>query len=198
MKLLIKTFCTYITYYGGDKLPPYYIGHSTISKVENGYRGSVSSRKYKKIYQQELLENPHLFETEILESFHTRKEAEIAESVEQIKVNADRNPKYMNKIIHCRHKHEISDKVKTNRLILLPEEDQRAIILIKRIMRAQRPISKINHEFLRSLDKEKLLELFTLAKCKKRLFEKLFLFVQRPYEDLYFKNKPKNWILPSP
>lgn len=65
--------------YCGDKLPPKYIGSSTIKKLENGYRGSVSSKKYKTIFNSELNTNPSLFNYEILYSFETRKEALIME-----------------------------------------------------------------------------------------------------------------------
>ena len=96
----IKPFCTYITYYSGTKLPPYYIGHSSVEKVKSGYHGSVSSKEYKKIYLKELIDNPELFKTEIIETFKTKREAEHAEGIEQRKVNAANNPLYMNKNNH--------------------------------------------------------------------------------------------------
>lgn len=59
-------YCTYLTTYSGDKLPQYYVGSSSIEGVENGYHGSVLSKRYKETWNQELKENPHLFETKIL------------------------------------------------------------------------------------------------------------------------------------
>lgn len=68
-------YCTYITVYSGSKLPPFYIGSSSVSRIENGYRGTVSSKIYKTIWINELKENPHLFKTKILSHHPTRKEA---------------------------------------------------------------------------------------------------------------------------
>lgn len=68
-------YCTYVTTYLGDKLPLFYIGSSSIEKVNNGYHGTIVSKKWRKIYQMELSSNPHLFYTEIICTFLTRKEA---------------------------------------------------------------------------------------------------------------------------
>lgn len=68
-------YCTYLTTYSGDKLPPLYIGSTSVQKIEEGYHGSVSSKKYKQIWESELKENPHLFETQILTTHETREEA---------------------------------------------------------------------------------------------------------------------------
>lgn len=65
----------YITYYKGDKLPPWYIGSSYEEKVLNGYNGSIQSKKYKEIYLKEQRENKHLFRTRILSYHETSKEA---------------------------------------------------------------------------------------------------------------------------
>ena len=65
-------YCTYITLYRGNKMPPFYIGSSTVERVENGYRGSVSSKLYKKIWRTELKENPQLFKTKIISVHETR------------------------------------------------------------------------------------------------------------------------------
>lgn len=68
-------YCTYKTTYTGHKLPSFYVGSSSVSKVNNGYKGSVSSQEYKETWEQELRENPHLFETEILTLHEEREEA---------------------------------------------------------------------------------------------------------------------------
>lgn len=68
-------YCIYLTVYHGNKLPPFYIGYSTVKKVLNGYRGSVCSIAYKEIYLQELEDNPHLFKTFIISRCETKKEA---------------------------------------------------------------------------------------------------------------------------
>lgn len=64
-----QKYCVYITYYSGNKLPPNYIGSSTVERVNKGYRGSVQSKKYEKIWNSELKVHPELFETTII-SYH--------------------------------------------------------------------------------------------------------------------------------
>lgn len=71
----LDEFCTYITFYSGNKLPPFYIGSTSIANIKTGYRGSVSSKKYKKIWNDELKLNPHLFKTTIISYHTTRKDA---------------------------------------------------------------------------------------------------------------------------
>lgn len=44
-------YVVYLIKYLGDKLPPYYIGSSTETKLKNGYCGSISSKKYKIIFK---------------------------------------------------------------------------------------------------------------------------------------------------
>jgi hypothetical protein len=89
-------YCTYITFYSGHKLPPFYIGSSSIIKVINGYNGSVSSIKYKKIWQQELKDAPHLFKTIILTNHEHRKDATEREYQFQVAVSSSSNPMYIN------------------------------------------------------------------------------------------------------
>ena len=60
-------YCTYLTVYSGNKLPPFYIGSSSIDIINNGYRGSVSSKEYKQIWKTELKNNSHLFKIMIIE-----------------------------------------------------------------------------------------------------------------------------------
>ena len=72
-------YCTYLTSYSGNKLPPFYIGSSSIKKVHDGYHGSVASRKYKAIWKQELKEHPDLFKTKITSEHLTRDEALLRE-----------------------------------------------------------------------------------------------------------------------
>jgi hypothetical protein len=70
-----SVFCVYLTTYRGKALPPFYIGSTSIKKVENGYHGSVLSAAYKSIWKQELAKNPELFSTQILSKHTTRQEA---------------------------------------------------------------------------------------------------------------------------
>lgn len=75
-----KPYCVYLTEYYGDKMPKAYIGSSSVEKVMSGYRGSVSSIKYKNIWRKELKQNPWLFRTIILRKYTTRQEALAAEN----------------------------------------------------------------------------------------------------------------------
>lgn len=68
-------YCVYLTIYRGDKFPPLYIGSTSIKRLNEGYRGSVKSIKYQKLWKQEQKQNPHLFETKILSTYFTREEA---------------------------------------------------------------------------------------------------------------------------
>lgn len=68
-------YCVYITTYSGSKMPPLYIGSSSVEKVKNGYYGSVSSKKWKHIWKTELRENPDYFKSMILMCYDTREEA---------------------------------------------------------------------------------------------------------------------------
>ena len=68
-------YCTYLTVYTGNKLPPFYIGSSSLKNIENGYCGTVKSNKYKKIWKEELKNNRHLFKTKIVTKHDCRKKA---------------------------------------------------------------------------------------------------------------------------
>lgn len=92
----MKKYCTYITFYTGDKLPKWYIGSSYEEKILNGYNGSIKSKKWKDIYQKEQKENKHLFKTKIL-SFHDNKEEAINEEYRLQRMhNVVKNEKYFN------------------------------------------------------------------------------------------------------
>ena len=89
-------FCVYLTTYMGDKLPPFYIGSTSVKKLENGYRGSVSSKRYKELWNLELKENPHLFKYQILQYCETRKEAYFNEEYWQRQFGAIKNVEFIN------------------------------------------------------------------------------------------------------
>lgn len=92
----MSIYCVYLTIYRGNKLPPFYIGYSTVEKVLNGYRGTISSKLYKEIYKQELKENPHLFKTIIITKCETRNLALEKETYFQRHFNVHTNSMYMN------------------------------------------------------------------------------------------------------
>lgn len=91
-------FCTYLTSYSGNKLPPFYIGSSSIERISLlGYKGSVQSKEYKKIWNLEIKNNPNLFKTIIITTHETRKEATAKELSFQKSVQAPKNPLYTNR-----------------------------------------------------------------------------------------------------
>ena len=92
-------FCTYLTCYEGDKLPPFYIGSSSVDRVLTGYRGTVTSKRYKAIWKQELRDNPELFDTVIVQRFHTRMEALAHEYELQIRNNVVRSELFINQAV---------------------------------------------------------------------------------------------------
>ena len=63
-------YCTYLTVYTGNKLPPFYIGSTSVDNISKGYRGSVLSKNYKSIWKQELHSHPDLFK---MSAAHTGK-----------------------------------------------------------------------------------------------------------------------------
>lgn len=92
-------YCVYLTTYKGNKLPSFYIGSSTVRKVEDGYRGSVGSKKYQKVFKQELKDNPHHFKTFIISRCETRKEAFLKEEKFQRQLNVVQSPMYINEAL---------------------------------------------------------------------------------------------------
>lgn len=93
----MSSYCVYLTVYSGNKLPIFYLGSSNIKKVANGYRGSVSSKEYGKIWNQELKDNPTLFKTIIISEHLTRTEAFDHEEHLQKARKVVTNPLYINR-----------------------------------------------------------------------------------------------------
>lgn len=91
-----QKYCVYITHYSGDKVPPNYIGSSTIKKIQKGYKGSVKSKKYKNIWENELKNNYNLFDTYIISTHYTRQEALYKELKLQKILNVVKNPLFAN------------------------------------------------------------------------------------------------------
>lgn len=90
------SYCVYHTTYFGDVLPKNYVGSSSVKRVLNGYRGSVRSKKWKKIWENELNQNPELFNTEIVSYHETRKDALSAELEFQKKFDCIRSHEWIN------------------------------------------------------------------------------------------------------
>ena len=90
-------FCTYLTIYTGNKMPMFYIGYSTVQKVETGYGGSVSSKEFRCIWILERKQNPYLFKTIILTRHVSREEAIEREFRFQKSLRAHTSPMYINR-----------------------------------------------------------------------------------------------------
>lgn len=96
-------YCVYLTIYRGNKLPPFYIGSSSVDKVNNGYNGSVRSKKFTGIWKEEQKNNKHLFITKIISTHAKRKEATEFECKIQKKLDVIKNPLYINLAIASRN-----------------------------------------------------------------------------------------------
>jgi hypothetical protein len=92
-------YCTYITIYNGNKLPPFYIGSTSIKQIENGYFGSVNSKEYKDIWKKEIKHNKNKFKVKIISFHENRYSALIKEQQIQEKLNVVNNPLYTNRSI---------------------------------------------------------------------------------------------------
>jgi len=92
-------WATYVTIYRGNKLPPFYIGYSSIYKFKSGYKGSVKSKKYKDIWKKEITDNSHLFDTKILTRHKTKQEALDKEEYFQKHFSVHKNDLYINQNI---------------------------------------------------------------------------------------------------
>jgi hypothetical protein len=93
-------YCTYLTIYSGNKLPPFYIGYSSIDSISEGYHGSVSSREYQSIWKSELRQHPDSFKTIILTKHNNREEANNREILfqKQLKI-LEKSSIYINRTI---------------------------------------------------------------------------------------------------
>lgn len=74
-------YCVYMTVICDVtlKLPTFYIGSSSVERVNNGYHGSVSSKKYEKLFKKFCKTNPNDISTHILSYHDTDIEARAAE-----------------------------------------------------------------------------------------------------------------------
>jgi len=95
-------YCTYLTIYSGNKLPPFYIGSTSVEKIEKGYRGTVCSKKYKQLWISEMKENPNLFKTKIITKHTTRKEALAKEEYFHRSLNVVKSTLYINQSYACK------------------------------------------------------------------------------------------------
>lgn len=93
----MSIYCVYLTIYYGNKLPPFYIGSCKTSHItEKNYHGSVSSQRYKKVWKDEIKNNPNLFKTVIISYFDSDEKARERELFFQEKLNVVKSPMYIN------------------------------------------------------------------------------------------------------
>lgn len=88
--------CVYLTVYSGNKLPPFYIGSTFLHRLNDGYKGTPSSRKYKMLWRKELKQNPQLFRTFIVKVLPSRSDALELEEKLQRRLRVVDNPLYVN------------------------------------------------------------------------------------------------------
>lgn len=86
-------YCVYITEYSGKNLPRFYIGSTSVDKINAGYRGSVSSIKYRDIWESE---PSQLFNTKIIKTFEDRAAALSYELELHKELNVVDSPDYIN------------------------------------------------------------------------------------------------------
>jgi hypothetical protein len=91
-------YCVYLTIYRGKSLPPFYIGSTSVKKITQGYRGSVSSAKWGEAWKRELKENPNLFSTMIIPDQLSDSPVEILklERKWQLAFDVVKNPLFIN------------------------------------------------------------------------------------------------------
>jgi hypothetical protein len=92
-----QKYVVYHTTYSGDKFPANYIGSTSQTKIQQGYKGSVSSKEYKQIWNEEVKTNSHLFSVHIISYHDTRSEATYKELQIQKIFNVVTNPLFINK-----------------------------------------------------------------------------------------------------
>jgi hypothetical protein len=78
-------------------MPPFYIGSTSVDKIDAGYCGSVSSIEYKDVWNAELKSSKDLFETRIISLHEDHVSAVKKENFLHVSVNAAVNRLYINK-----------------------------------------------------------------------------------------------------
>jgi len=89
-------YVVYITFYRGNKMPPFYIGYTDELKISKGYNGSVQSKRYKVLWRRERKDHPELFKTLILQLFETDVEAREREEFLHRFFDVANNPMFIN------------------------------------------------------------------------------------------------------
>lgn len=88
---------TYLTIYRGNDMPKFYIGSTSTKRLSEGYRGSVLSKEYSRVWSLRQEKNPELFKTVILTTHDTREDAYEKEHFLHKSLSVVSNPLYINK-----------------------------------------------------------------------------------------------------
>lgn len=94
--IISNSYCVYLTIYRGNKLPPFYIGSSSIARLNKGYKGTPVSKIYKDMWLSETKQHPYKFKTVIIKTFNNRTDAALFESKIQKQLKVHSNPLYTN------------------------------------------------------------------------------------------------------
>jgi len=89
-------YVVYVTFYRGNKMPPFYIGSTSDSRILKGYNGSPRSKEYRSVWRSERRKNPNLFRTVVLKGFETHLESVEHEKYLQVQFHAVENPMFIN------------------------------------------------------------------------------------------------------
>lgn len=91
-----KKYCVYLTLWRGM----FYIGKTSIDKIEKGYRGSVMSQEFKKIWAHDLKYHPDKFSIKIFKTYESEIEAlEAEEKFQKALCVLDKPNIYVNRAI---------------------------------------------------------------------------------------------------
>ncbi len=88
--------CVYWITYSGDKHPQNYIGSTYSSKIDVGYLGSPTSKKWSGIVKEEQKLHPHLYSISIIHNTKNREDATIMEREIQKLYNVVRSNDFWN------------------------------------------------------------------------------------------------------
>ena len=190
-------YCVYLTIYSGTKLPPFYVGSSSIQQIKNGYNGSIRSKKYKDIYKQEQKENKHLFKTIIIRTSITRSMALAMERFIHIKDNVVKSDLFFNMALATKNGFFGMDNSGANHPLYGIKRSKEERVLISKnhadVSGRNNPMSKIIHIF----DKNSKKVLETKGNFKKICLENNLPFTklkhsyQRDGETLYINLKER-------
>ena len=92
----MKQYVVYLTTYTGTLMPRYYIGSTSRKKIEEGYIGTVISKKWKNVFKKEARDHRELFTVQILSEHETRRGALKHELEEQLKRDDVKSEEYIN------------------------------------------------------------------------------------------------------